>query len=162
MALPGSLIDRSVAIRVEDSRNLADALVLGQGTDKDDRFFPIRATDDVIDFVDDAVSELAGSHALKTSSPPDRQLEIRLTRFTANEGNRQAFSRILAEQKLQSAWISGEPSSSAESAPSSSATGAADAGTVEERLKKLDDLLRRGVITEEEHRAARAEILKSL
>jgi YajG family uncharacterized lipoprotein len=217
IALPASLIDRSVEIRVQDSRNLTDARVLGEGTDGEDRVFPIRAAGDVVQFVSDAVARLADQQALRKSSPADRQLELRLTRFTVNEGNkavgstysaevhfaftlkdaagktlsegaasgmanrygkarsrencsevlsdalREAFVRSLGDPKLQTTWISGQPPAGAGGQPSPSggpSPGATE--TVEERLKKLDELLRKGLITEEEHRAARAEILKSL
>jgi hypothetical protein len=74
---------------------------------------------------------------------------------------KEAFIKTLADQKLQSSWMSGETSRSVEGSPDAGAA-AASGGTIEDRLKKLDDLLQKGLITETEHRAARAEILKDL
>ena len=215
VALPASLLDRSVEIRVVDARNLTDPGQLGEGTDSDDRFFPIRAAGDVVEFVSGAVTRMADSQALKRTSPPDRKLELRLTRFAVNELNKavgstysaevhlaftlkdaagamladgaasgtasrygkarsrencsevlsdalkEAFSRTLGNAALQSAWVAGQPASATGGASSGSQSPAAT-GTVEERLRKLDDLLEKGLITKEEHRAARAEILKNV
>lgn len=209
VAFPQSLLDRSVDIRVHDSRIQADARILGEGTDDDDRSFPIRATADVVQFVADVIGHLADSQALKKASPADRQLNILVTRFAVNESNKavgstyaaevhlaytlkdaegktltegaatglanrygrarsaancsevlsdalkEAFIEVLADGNLQSAWMSGKPSSG----PSQSPVGKE---SVEARLKKLDDLLEKGLITKEEHTAAREKILKDL
>ena len=69
VALPGSVIDRSVEIRVEDSRRQADARLVGEGTDDDDRVFPIKASTDVVPFVSDAISQMASAWRLTTSPP---------------------------------------------------------------------------------------------
>ena len=208
-ALPPSVIDRSVEQlpRVEDSRNLADAATIGEGTDDDDRPFPIRASSDVVPFVSTTVTGLATSRALKIASPADRQLRLRLTRFNVNETNKavgstysaevqfafviadgdgralaegarraprtgmaalgverictevlsdalkEAFMKVLADTTLQSAWGSGIPSASI----------AAPAGqeTMEMRLRRVDDLLKKGLITPEEHKILREQILKN-
>ena len=59
---------------------------------------------------------------------------------------------------MQSAWISGKRSTSTASAPAA----AAPQETPEERLRKLDELLKKGLITKEEYQTKRAEILKAL
>lgn len=215
VALPAALIDRSVELRVQDSRNQSDAQLLGEGTDGDDRFFPIRASVDIVQFVGDALRRIGETQALKIASPPERMLDIRLTRFAVNEGNKavgstyaaevhlaftlkdadgrtltegassgqanrygrarsaancsevlsdalkEAFIKTLDDDSLQAAWMSGEPSS-ARPQPSSDGQSAPITESIEERLEKLDELLRKGVISEEEHRAARIEILKGL
>lgn len=63
-----------------------------------------------------------------------------------------AFTKALGDQALQSAWISGA-APVVETSP-----GVKE--TIEQRLKRLDDLLARGLITKEEHAAARAAIIK--
>lgn len=69
---------------------------------------------------------------------------------------KEAFSDVLATQSLQTAWTSGKASGSASSAAPS------DKSSVEERLRKLDDLLQKGLITKSEYDKKRAEILKDV
>jgi hypothetical protein len=67
---------------------------------------------------------------------------------------KEAFGNVLANADLQSAWISGQR-----------AAGTVQHETkepVEERLRKLDDLLKKGLITQEEYAKRRAEILKDI
>jgi hypothetical protein len=52
--------------------------------------------------------------------------------------------------------------SSASSSSSSSSSSGTDKGSVEERLRKLDELLQKGLITKEEYDRKRAEILKDV
>ena len=214
VALPSSLIDRSVEIRVQDSRDLPDALVVGSGTNDDDLPFAIRAATDVGKFVGESVTQLATAQALKKGAPAERVLQLRLTRFNVNESNKalgstdiaevhfaytllddggktlaegaaagtanrygrarsgdncsevlsdalkDAFTKTIGDPTLQQAWMSGQPRSSAASPPVDHAPGTK--GTIEERLRVLDDLLKRGVITKEEHAARRAAILKEV
>jgi hypothetical protein len=211
VALPASLIDRSLEIRVQDSREQTDPRIVGTGTNDDDETFSIRATTDVAPFVGEAVTQLATAQALKKGSPADRVLQLRLTRFAVNESNKalgstysaevhfaftlldaasktlaqgassgvanrygrarsgancaevlsdalkEAFTNTIADPGLQQAWASGQPSSPASQAPAPAGTG-----TVEERLKRLDDLMKKGVITKEEHATQRAAILREL
>jgi len=212
LALPGSLIDRAVDIRIQDSRQETDPRVIGQGTDDDDRLFPIRAANDVLQFVTDVVSQLAAGQRLKKSTPAERMLNIRLTRFVVNESNKAigstysaevvfayvlsdatgktlmegaasdvanrygrarsagncsevlfdalkvVIAKMLSDQSLQAAWMTGRPAA-ATNAP---ATVPAAQGSIEERLQRLQDLLKKGLITKQEYDARRAEILKEL
>lgn len=67
---------------------------------------------------------------------------------------KEAFSNVLSNPDLQSAWISGKTAAgSAHAAPQE---------TPEERLRKLEELYKKGLITKEEYDRKRAEILKSL
>lgn len=213
LALPQSVLERSVDIRWRDARNQDDVLVIGSGTDDDDRTFPIRSSTDVIEWVGNAISQITESQGLKKASPSDRQIEIRVSRFTVRESNKaigstyaaeihlgytledakgrkltegaasgtanrygrarsgpnmsevlsdalkEAFLGVLADPNVQAAWISGEPSSGA---TSQSAAAPATTETIEEKLKKLDELLKKGLITKEEHKAARARILEEM
>jgi len=66
---------------------------------------------------------------------------------------KEAFANVLSEPRLQEAWSSGRT------------TGAADKTShesVEERLRKLEDLFKKGLITKEEYDKKRAEILKDV
>lgn len=68
---------------------------------------------------------------------------------------KEAFVDVLASQPLQSAWTSGKSAAGADASP-------ADQSSVEERLRKLDDLLKKGLITKDEYDKKRAEILKDV
>lgn len=211
IALPGSIIDRPVEIRLEDSRAQTDPRVIGEGTDDDDRPFPIVSSLDVPQFVSDAVAQIASAYALKRSAPADRKLNLRLTRFAVNESNKalgstysaqvhmayalldaegkmlaegassggatrygrarsgancsevlsdalkDAFVKVLGDQGLQAAWKSG-----AAAPPNGVAVIKTEPvkESIEERLRKLNDLLQKGLITQEEYKVKRAEILK--
>lgn len=67
---------------------------------------------------------------------------------------KEAFANALSDPRLQEAWASGRAAGGT--------TGTAPEESVEERLRKLDDLLRKGLITKEEYQRKRAEILKDI
>lgn len=66
---------------------------------------------------------------------------------------KEAYANVLADKGLQTAWVSGTAAGN----PSAHA-----ADTAEERLRKLDVLLKKGVITKPEYDKKRAEILKDM
>jgi hypothetical protein len=69
---------------------------------------------------------------------------------------KEAFANVLSDPRLQDAWVSGKASGGG------STGGASKPESVEERLRKLDDLLKKGLITKEEYDKKRAEILKDV
>ena len=216
VALPPGVIDRTVDIRVTESREQPDFRVIGTGTNDDDEIFQVRATTDVVPFVGEAVTQLAAAYSLKKGSPADRTLELRLTRFAVTEMNKaigstysaevhlaftlkdadgqilaqgaaagvanrygrarsgancsevlsdalqEAFANTVADRPLQQAWVSGQSSPLANTAGQGTSSTPAPSATIEERLKRLDDLLTKGVISKEEHAARRAAILKEI
>jgi ribosomal protein S20 len=68
---------------------------------------------------------------------------------------KEALANALSDSRLQTAWASGKaaPGTVKDKQPAES---------VEQRLKKLDDLLKKGLITKDEYDRKRAEILKDL
>ena len=70
---------------------------------------------------------------------------------------KEAYGEVLASSSLQSAWTSGKASAGA-----ATAAPAEEKGSVEERLRKLDDLLKKGLITKDEYNKKREEILKDV
>jgi hypothetical protein len=208
--LAPSMMERTVALKIEDGRGQPDPLVIGDGTNDDDKPFPIRARTDPKQYAAEAAQQIVSSWGLKTANPADRVLLVRLTRFYVNEGNKavgsvyaaevkvafsltdkggtklfegttsgsahrygrarsaancnevlsdalkEALASTLSDPTLQNAWASGKPAAIAASA------SAPAKESVEERLKKLDDLLKKGLITKEEHQKRRAEILKEI
>ncbi len=217
-ALSPSMLDKVAVIRVRDARNHANLLTIGTGTDDDDLFFPILASTDVAAFVTESVEKMALGQGLKIGAEPARRLDLRLTKFMVNEGNKavgstysaevhfaftllagdgtmlmegaasgqanrygrarsaancsevlsdamkDAFMKVIGDHALQTTWASGAPAGGAASPStmSSGTTAAASAApkeSIEVRLKRLDDLLAKGVISKEEHATARAAIL---
>jgi len=70
-----------------------------------------------------------------------------------SDAMKEALATAFADSRLQEALSTGKSSAGDDSAPSES---------VEERLRKLDDLLKKKLITKEEYDRKRAEILKDL
>jgi hypothetical protein len=68
---------------------------------------------------------------------------------------KETYANVLADPGLQKAWISGVSSSSAPSP-------ARPAESAEEGLRRLDDLLKKGLITKVEYDKKREEILKDM
>lgn len=66
---------------------------------------------------------------------------------------KEAYANVLADPGLQKAWIYGT---------ASVGTPVHAAESAEERLRKLDDLLKKGLITKAEYDKKRAEILKDM
>jgi hypothetical protein len=69
---------------------------------------------------------------------------------------KEAYANVLADKPLQTAWISGTRTSL------SPAAAAATTESAEDRLRKLDDLLKKGLITKAEYDKKRADILKDM
>jgi hypothetical protein len=100
IALPAPVLGTSVEVRVEDGRGQADPLVLGEGTDDDDRLFTIRCAGDVPTFVGEALKAMVVKAGLRQTAPPDRILRVRLTKFTVSESNKALGSTYSAEAVL--------------------------------------------------------------
>jgi len=206
--LTPAVLERTVALRLEDGRGTDAASSIGQGTNDDDQRFPIRASTDVIPYLTDTVGQLATGWDMKIAEPSDRLLTLRLTRFFVDESNKalgsvyaaevkftyiladgagnrllegaasgsahrygrarsadncnevlsdslkEAFANVVSEPRLQEAWSTGRPSVAPEAG--------SDPESVEERLRKLDELLKKGLITKDEYDKKRAEILKDI
>jgi hypothetical protein len=65
---------------------------------------------------------------------------------------KEAFATALSDRKLQAAWTSGKAT---QEQP-------AEDESTEGRLRKLENLYKKGLITKEEYEAKRAEILRSV
>jgi Uncharacterized lipoprotein len=71
---------------------------------------------------------------------------------------KETFADLLSDPRLQEAWVSGK----AASGGGRSTTESAKPESVEERLRKLDELYKKKLITKEEYDTKRAEILKDV
>jgi hypothetical protein len=65
---------------------------------------------------------------------------------------KEAYANVLSDSALQTSWVAGKPAGNA--------TQAAPRESVEERLRKLEDLYKKGLITKDEYQKRREEILK--
>lgn len=142
VALPPSMLDKSVEIRVEEARNVPDAGTIGQGTDGSDREFPVRTKIDVVQFVKDVANTLASSSGLKTAAPADRQLRIRLTRFWVNESNKAVGSMYGADVQFAYVLTDAAGVTISEGASSASANRYGRAGSGENCAEVLSDALK--------------------
>lgn len=223
--LPAAVLDRHVEFVVEDGRSIDDLKVIGQGTDDDDRLFPIVTSVPVQEYVNTAVKQMVTSYGVRSADTGGRRIRVRISRFNILEGNKavgstyaaevhlaytfesggrqvmdgatsgsasrygrarsaanisevvsnalkEAFDNLLNDYRLQEAWKTGAASPRTTAAPSAAPASAAPAAaapaaaapaqkeTVEQRLLKLNDLLKKGLITQEEYKVKRAEILK--
>jgi uncharacterized lipoprotein YajG len=100
--LPPAMLEKSVDIRVKDGRRERDPKVIGQGTGGDDRTFPIRVGDNIEPFIKETLTDIARKWGLKTSVSGDRILDIIISRFYIDEGNKALGSVYSSEVKL--AW----------------------------------------------------------
>jgi len=91
----------------------------------------------------------AGStHRYGRAHSPDNINEV------LSDALKEAYANVLGDQTLQTAWVSGK------AAGTSGASRTVE--SPEERLRKLDDLLKKGLITKEEYQQKRADILKEM
>jgi hypothetical protein len=122
VALPPSMLDRSVDIRVQDARDASDPRAIGTGTNDDDLPFPIRATSDVGAFAGESITDMANAQALKRTGPADRVLQLRLTRFHVNESNKAVGSTYTADVHLAYTLLDAQGKTLAEGAAAGTAT----------------------------------------
>lgn len=194
--LPPALSERAVELRVDDARS-GDPMLIGEGTNDDDRLFPIRATGEVIEFLDPTLHDVASAWGLTISRRADLVLTLRVTRFFVEENNMPVGSVYRSEARLGFVLTDGRGRVLAEGAESgvahrygrsrsadncnevlSDALQEAFANVLsgsrlrsawsrhgdpaEERLRRLDQLYRRKLITRDEYERKRAEILGEL
>ena len=204
--LPRALSDHAVDLRVADAR-AGDPMLVGQGTNDDDRLFPIRAEDEVIGYIDTTLHDLSSAWGLTTSRRAERVLKLRLTRFFVEESNKpvgsvytaearlafvltdgsgrllaegagsgvahrygrarsadncnevlsdalqEAFANVLSDSRLRGAWSGGR---------ADPGRWSGDTDRTEQRLRRLEDLYRKKLITRDEYEQKRAEILRGL
>ncbi len=132
----------------------------------------VQVTGYAIDESNKAVGSMYGSEAKLAFTLTDAQGQVLATGVGSGSAHRygrahspdninevlsdalkEAYANVLADTALQAAWVSGKPAKNANAAPAESP---------EDRLRKLDDLLKKGLITKEEYQQKRAEILKDM
>lgn len=207
--LPREMQNRAVDLRVQDGRSGGAPLTIGQGTNDDDKLFPIVAGGDVIGYIEATLQQVATDWGLKLEGEKGRILTLSVARFIVDESNKalgsvyraevslsyvladvagkrlvegaasgtahrygrarsadncnevlsdalkEAFADVFSSPQLQASWASG----TAVSGPRGQSTGKE---TLEDRLRTLDDLLNKGIITKDEYTKKRAEILNEI
>lgn len=99
--IPPSMLDKSVSIHVIEHRNESDSKVIGQGTGGDDKTFPIKSATDIKPFIDETLESVAKSFGLKVNEKGgERSLNVTVTRFYIDEGNKALGSVYSSEVKL--------------------------------------------------------------
>jgi hypothetical protein len=138
------------------------------------RVLTIKITDFAVDESNKALGSLYSSEAKLAFSLADGQGRVLATGVGSGSTHRygrahspeninevlsdalkEAYANVLADQTLQNAWVSGKSSGTA-------AAKTQPAESVEERLRKLDDLYKKKLITKEEYEKRREEILKDI
>ena len=82
-----SMLRRSGRIELLDGRDIADASVIGKRTDDDDHTFTLRATNDVISFVEQAMMDAAREWGMSLSAKSELTLRATLERLHVLETN---------------------------------------------------------------------------
>jgi len=84
---PG-VTERPVRLTIDDARAGADPAIIGDSTDDDDRVWPVRATNSVIDWAREVLTKAAGEWGIRNAADAPLTLAGKLVRFTVNEGNK--------------------------------------------------------------------------
>lgn len=221
--IPGAQ-ERSVALVVRDGRGADAGAVIGQAVNDGVVVYPIFATGDVTQYVEEITRNVLGSWGLRIGEPTNGTLTIRYTKFNVAHNNRavgatyvgsttiqytlvnrlgkelahgsfsgsvdhygrgrsvegcnevlseslaDALSRMLNDADFRKVWSTSPAITDAAPAPAPKAVKAAppprkaDLSTrsIEGRLRKLDELLKNGAITQDEYDKRRTAILNEI
>ena len=94
------MLERSVELRIHDSRPGDDASEIGTRTDDDDRLHTLRSTNDVGEYVSEVLGELAGEWGLKVEEGADLVLDVALVKFKIVETNQAVGATFNADVRL--------------------------------------------------------------
>lgn len=98
--LSPELFDRPVRLVVEDARAGSDPAVIGDSSDDDDRMWPVRATNSVVEWAQEVLEKNARDWGIKTGADAPLTVVVKLTRFFLNEGNKAVGSTYNADVRL--------------------------------------------------------------
>lgn len=80
--------DVPVTVIVADARGVQEAASIGRRTDDGDDWFTVRATNDVVTFVQQAIDDTLADWRVATVRDPGRTLEVGISRFEVEEANK--------------------------------------------------------------------------
>src|SRR4030095_6214300 len=99
LLLPG-MSERPVNLSIAEGRAGNDPAVIGDSSDDDDRVWPVRASNDVIGWANEALKKNAADWGIKTSPDAPLTLGGKLTRFRVVESNKAVGSTYNAEAQV--------------------------------------------------------------
>ena len=97
--LPG-ITERPVNLSIAEGRAGNDPAVIGDTSDDDDRVWPVRSSNDVIAWANEALKKNAADWGIKTSPDAPLILAGKLTRFRVLESNKAVGSTYNAETQV--------------------------------------------------------------
>ncbi len=143
VSLPAAMLGVPVEIRLEDGRVLTDVALIGERANGSSS---IRAAGDVIQFVKEAVTNLAGARGLKAATPGARQLRIRLIRFWIVESHRTVGSNYAAEAQFTYVLTDGSGRPLVDGTASATAGRYGKAGSADNIAELLSGALKEAVL----------------
>ncbi len=111
--ITSGMIRRPIAVRVVNERPGEDPAEIGTRTDDDDRRHTLKAVNDVVEYVAEAIDDALTQWGIKTEDSAGLVLEIGLVRFDILETNQavgatyNANVRFVAELKAGGDWSGG-------------------------------------------------------
>lgn len=96
---PG-VTERPVRLTLDDARAGADPAIIGDSTDDDDRVWPVRATNGVLDWAREVLTKTTAEWGIRSGADAPLTLAGKLVRFTVNEGNKPVGSVYNANVQL--------------------------------------------------------------
>ena len=136
--LPG-ITDRPVNLSIADGRAGSDPAVIGDTSDDDDRVFPIRASNDVVSWADEALKKNAADWGIKVAADAPLTLAGKLTRLRIVESNKALGSTYTAETQVAFALTDSQGRTLWEGAASGNATRYGKSRSQENASEVLSD-----------------------
>lgn len=97
--LPLGINERPVSLSMEDGRTGADAAVIGETTDDDDRVWPVRAAN-LVPYINEVLTKTAGEWGIRTDIDAPLRLAGKLMRFKVSESNKAVGSTYNADVQV--------------------------------------------------------------
>jgi hypothetical protein len=97
--LPLGINERPVSLSMEDGRTGAEATVIGETTDDDDRVWPVRSAN-LVPYINEVLTKTAGEWGIRTDIDAPLRLAGRLMRFKVSESNKAVGSTYNADVQV--------------------------------------------------------------
>lgn len=136
--LPG-ITERPVNLSIADGRAGSDPAIIGDSSDDDDRVFPIRASNDVVAWADEALKKNVADWGIKVAADAPLNLAGKLTRLRIVESNKALGSTYTAETQVAFALTDSQGRTLWEGAASGNATRYGKSRSQENASEVLSD-----------------------
>ncbi|HEX2643253.1 MAG TPA: hypothetical protein VHU81_09685 [Thermoanaerobaculia bacterium] len=97
--LPLGINERPVTLSMEDGRTGAEAAVIGETTDDDDRVWPVRSAN-LVPYINEVLTKTAGEWGIRTDPGAPLKLSGKLMRFKVSESNKAVGSTYNADVQV--------------------------------------------------------------